>query len=600
MRNKILFALALFCVIAIPTFAQDPSETRGPGAPTAQSPVPDCIQFKKYRDTLTGNVWNSVGLPCSWVNPPDATVNRSIPSGLIGWYPLSEATGVPPSDISGAGNNGSLPGGANNPTGTPQGFVFGGNANPQWFLLPAAINAGGRTYMAYLCQTFPATFFFNNHTFLSSTAANGPVLDFMGLSTGRADWSMAMGQNNVSHFTDTKSQEFVGGCHVYTWEIGPTLDRMFVDQTEVGYAAQVSSAATVGVGGTIDVGRSSQLTQGYFFGTARNLLVWNRQLTTSEVQQVTQTVTQLSKQAGVVNPSPAFGSVPAVECGIDSITAGASTAHPYCDSTSFTPTETVNRFNIGVNGQSMAGFLGYGPQAYVPNIASNAPHNTLVLFGCTNDFTENGTAIPAAATCLGMTREAARVARNYGLKVIVIPMISRTTADTSKNNYDTLLNANWQQFADGYISPTDALLWADGANSNLTYFQVDATHPTQAGQTLIGTYLTNAYNKLYGSNATSYNSTAAATYTLTAADSYLRVTANSTLTLPSCKGYSGTWTVKVNPGLTVTLKTAAAGETIDGVDRSVTGLSLTAGATATVLVVPSAPATATCTWQQTL
>jgi hypothetical protein len=69
MRNKILFTLAILSCIAIPTFAQDPSETRGPGAPTAQSPVPDCIQFKKYRDTLTGDLWQSSGLPCTWVKP---------------------------------------------------------------------------------------------------------------------------------------------------------------------------------------------------------------------------------------------------------------------------------------------------------------------------------------------------------------------------------------------------------------------------------------------------------------------------------------------------------------------------------------------------
>jgi hypothetical protein len=380
----------------IAAIAQGPI-IHGSGDPRTLSPTPNCGYSRFYVDDSTGKLYQAnTGSPCAWSDAFTATVfdaGVTIPSGLIGWYPLTEATGTAPVDISGANNNGSLPGGANNPTGTSLGFVFGGNANPQWFTLPAAINAGGRTYMAYLCQTFPATFFFNNHTFLSSTAANGPVLDFMGLSTSRADWSMAMGQNNVSHFTDTKSQDFVGGCHVYTWEIGPTLDRMFVDQIEVGYAAQISSAATVGVGGTIDVGRSSQLTQGYFFGTARNLLVWNRQLTTLEVQQFTQALTQISKTAGIVNPTPAFGIVPAVECGIDSITAGASTAHPYCDSTSFTPTETVNRFNIGVNGQSMAGFVGFGPQAYVPNIASNAAHNTLVLFGCTNDFTENVTAV---------------------------------------------------------------------------------------------------------------------------------------------------------------------------------------------------------------
>ena len=129
-------------------------------------------------------------------------------------------------------------------------------------------------------------------------------------------------------------------------------------------------------------------------------------------------------------------------------------------------------------------------------------------------------------------------------------------------------------FADSCVGDSDQNLYDDSASANGAYFQSDGTPPTATGQGLLAVYVANAYDKLYGSTESSYNNTSAVTYTMTAADSFLKVGANSTVTLPSCFGNTGSWKVKIGSAFTVRLKTAKPSRTLDGADYSTTGLSL--------------------------
>jgi len=517
----------------------------------------------------------------------------AVPSGLIGWYPLTEPTGTAPVDASGNGNNTTLPGGLNNPTGTPFGWSFstsGNGSTAQWFVLPSTINTTGVTYVAHACPRFLIDY--NNPALVGSNTTGGVVLGFLGATTTKNAWEMSMG---LSGTPVTRTAQISVGCHVFTWVMGAT-DHMYVDGTETTYSAQGSTLANRGIG-TLQVG-TSYVGGGSFSGILRDLWVFNRALTASEIQGFATTANAIAQQQGVQQYYPINSATSSVVCLGDSITVATSLTS-FCSASLLAPTETIAVTNQGLVTYTMAGIAGTAVLESFPSFAANGLHNTATLFACTNDFVTIPNAVTSAAICQGLTVKAATLLRRSGRKVILIPMLSRTAQDTNKNSLDTLYNANWQSIADAYVSPTDANLWADGASANATYFQGDATHPTQAGQNLLGTYVTNAYNKLYGSTATSWNTTAI-DHTITAADSYLIVTANSTQTLPSCKGYSGTWSVKVNPGLTVALKTATAAETIDGTDYSSSGLALTAGTTNAVTVVPAAPATATCTWTKSL
>lgn len=574
--------------------------------------------YQCLNGTLTAiGVTNGGSLAVSGtVTAPASLTSNAMPSGLIAWYPLTEATGITPKDISGNGNNATLPGGSNNPTGSQYGYQFPSDlamGDGHYFILPTAVSSAGLTYAAYLCPPVfnQAPFngvvsnqYYDNFILGASDNASGGLV--LGLQGGTTDAWMMMPSLAISG-TDgsprTKTLDVDTGCHVFIWEVGvsPTVDRLFVDGVEVNYSSQGSSGAALGVGNLrIGYGTGGGMTyHGGFLGTMRDVWVWNRDLTTAEVQAFAATATQIARQQGVQTYAPKNGTTSTVECNGDSITQ-AQGLTSFCSSSLLVPSESIAVNNLGIYNYFMGALLGEGVPQSLTLFNANAPHNTVILFACSNDLTSTNNV--TASSCYSITAATAKRFSNAGFKVILMPMLSRvnggTNMDSLKDSLDALYTANWQTFANYYISPTDANLWADGASANTTYFNSDKTHPTQTGQNLLGTYATNAYNKLYGSTSTSWNTTAASTYTIAAADSYLAVTANSTLTLPDCKGYSGSWSIKVNPGLTVSLKTATAAETLDGVDRSVTGLSLTAGSVTGVVVVPSAPATATCTWRQ--
>lgn len=547
--------------------------------------------------------------------PVPVAITRGLAAEYL--FPASN----PMLDVSGNGNNGILPGGVNNPTATAQGLQFGAST-PQYFSLP--INTGV-TYVATLCMTLanaantsktspnPISNGYQITTLAESSSSAGIQLNLFGNNafTTPGAWTPGMGgaNTNPALYKLTTSPNLVGGCHVFTWIAGtnPTLDRMFIDNNEVSYSTQGSSGAFVGQG-TIFIGGApgGALTNANFYGVIKNLFVYTTVLTDDEVGAM---VNSLKTTIPTIYPNTS--QVNQLVCPGDSITWGQGVTNPFCSATSFTPTETVNITNLGVPGRYMAAIDARAQAEVYPYYSISAGHNTATVFACTNDFALGGRTV---AQCYTDTVADAKALRVMGFKVILVAMLSRTSTSpafdtTFKDPLDLLLNANWSQFADGYISPTDPNGWADGASAGTigtpatvcpgatTFFQ-DCIHPVQTFQTTLGTYLTNAYNKLWGSTATAYNITNAATYTLLPADSYLRVTVNSTLTLPSCTGESGTWTIKVNPSITVTIKTASSAQTIDGTDYSVSGKITGTNSTNVFLVVPSSPTTATCTWTQ--
>jgi lysophospholipase L1-like esterase len=164
-----------------------------------------------------------------------------------------------------------------------------------------------------------------------------------------------------------------------------------------------------------------------------------------------------------------------------------------------TTTETFSIVNVAVSGRTLqqmqeASFLSVDKATSTKN-----RRNVVTIFGGTNNFFFGQTLEETYNSLLAYC--AAR--RKAGLKVIVVTMMSRTgtgaggaTLDSFKNSYNTLIRANWSQFADGMADvAANANLGADGAYANTTYFY-DGIHPTTAGYAIIGPIIATAVNRL--------------------------------------------------------------------------------------------------------
>lgn len=106
----------------------------------------------------------------------------------------------------------------------------------------------------------------------------------------------------------------------------------------------------------------------------------------------------------------------------------------------------------------------------------------------------------------------ARERRAAGFKVIIGTMVSRTgsngngTFDSQKNTYNALIRANWANFADGIADLAgDARLGADGAYSNLTYFQADGIHINDTGAAIVAGIVSTAIDRLTEGNVKDLN-----------------------------------------------------------------------------------------------
>lgn len=102
--------------------------------------------------------------------------------------------------------------------------------------------------------------------------------------------------------------------------------------------------------------------------------------------------------------------------------------------------------------------------------------NICVVWLATNDI-EAGTS-PSDTYALLTQYIAARHAR--GWKVITATMLSRKNIEAQKNTINALILANTAG-ADAIVDFTGTVLGCDLCSTNLTYFDADQVHPTQAG-----------------------------------------------------------------------------------------------------------------------
>ncbi len=536
-------------------------------------------------------------------------------SGLLALYLHNEATGIAPIDYSGQGNNAILPGSSPlYPIGSPYGHSFTGS---QYFNMPTAVSSAATTVITYVCGptiTYSSGPYVNAiPTFMSSNTAGGLAFHMSGIIAGgigsRMAWYPAIGLNtNTTTFRTTfnsSTENASGGCTTLGWAASLSgsgvFDQLYTNSRVIAPSTSGYSGAGIGIG-TLQLGGNSSASPyaaSAFYGTVRVTAIWNRVLSASEFIANSNAIQTLGNSLGINSASQDSTTGDILIGGVDSITYGQNATTP--STTGYFPLGCASMINspiclnLGIAGAYMAEFNGQMSNT-ISSRFRPASRNTLSILGCINDFV---TLFRTPAQCYSDIVSTANQAHKLGFKVIIIAILDRTGQSANHDSLNALLSANWSQFADAYLSGTDPNLYADGANANATWFNsTDKTHPTQLGYTTLGSYFANTYNKLYGSTETNYNTNSAATYTIQAADNYLRVTANSALTLPNCAGYTGSWHIMVNTGLTVTISNAVSSQTINGINYSVVPLALVTGKQSVFISVPSAPATATCTWQQ--
>jgi len=266
----------------------------------------------------------------------------------------------------------------------------------------------------------------------------------------------------------------------------------------------------------------------------------------------------------------------------DSITQGqgaATTGWPE----RLTLNETFTLYNLGVPGITATLLKNATPGVSTLYNAKLAPHKICTIMAGTNDIVA-GTAAQVV-TCMNDLRTMCMRMRSAGFKVIVITQCARIT-NSALSSYNAMIRATWKEFADEIgDSAADPLIGADGASTNLTYFNADQTHPTDAGYIVIAQYISSAINRLtnkFSSGRTNALYAQAGNVTVT------NTVTETTVVGPSATFNSSGWNniVQVGTWLNNTPNVTAMAQTgMLTVGMSVVGTGIAAGTT--ISAIPS-------------
>lgn len=163
----------------------------------------------------------------------------------------------------------------------------------------------------------------------------------------------------------------------------------------------------------------------------------------------------------------------------DSLMMGALASAPpsdYVDVPSFNGIAFA-KSNIAVSGRTLLEIYEKAFDNLNPLFAQAAGINIAVIWGGTNDIGTGATPQVAYSRLKRLSEHL----RSLGWKVIVATMISRVGLDTQKNNFNALIRANYQSFADGIADMSWQPIGLDGAYANTAFFNADQVHLTDAG-----------------------------------------------------------------------------------------------------------------------
>lgn len=501
---------------------------------------------------VTSGTFTATGLSLTLTATPNVTISHaggssggqsSLVANLPGSphvvYTFTDQAGTTVKDSSGNSLNGTInrasDGGNNYWTGT--GLTFGAQSAQTQLAVPAA-NLADQTY----CFAVYIPYYGNT----GQNNINGVL---MMTDTSNHGWSATANfvygagvyQDVVVVNSNTQAalplQETGYHTKCLLFQSGQN-DRLFLDGVEISYQSRSNINAGFQTGNWylgLQTGAQDTITYYYYAS-------WAAVLTPAQIQQASFAMTQAVSARGVPIVPPSIPTaVAALHTQGDSITccAGASTTEWYPSLLSLTATYTV--LNEGMPGFPVMSFAEAARWRDTPSCNSGGSKSLVTIFGGTND----GLFGASAAVTFAAIQADVNILTSYGCQVGVATMLSRTGLDTFKDQLNPLIRtgaANGGYFLIDTASST--FLGADGAYANTTYFNTDQTHPTNAGQVILGALFSNAINA-YGngaaslSNPTVYSSN---TVTMVSGDrvSTIIPTGAATATLPDCLGVTGT------------------------------------------------------------
>jgi lysophospholipase L1-like esterase len=431
---------------------------------------------------------------------------KVIASGLIGDYQFTEGTGTAVADFSGSGNGGTL-NGSPLPTWVATGLRFATDPTNRVDLPITNANAVTvQCAMTVTAGTYQGDPPFAS--FLGSSDSGGAQRIFQTGVYPLGDNPLPAAILKVGGSTYDAVRDMVtpGGACVVSIARGSSIDYCQINGDAV--SGNVNTGAigpTSGLGdlGTLSLGADLGTPYNSFEGTLHRVLIYNRQLSPTELSANYAALRAWAAGRGVanwVNPSSTHTLI-----GLgDSITAGSGAsdyAHSWFAKVVAGTTQLFTDYNLGIPGQTINNYTGTGSfncgiQVYGANFirrirASTASKNVVIVFAGTNDNSFGGT---APGTFAGLVGDVTNIlAIGTDMRVIIVPMLSRTgggmsgSYDVFKNTYNGLITGNSWGSQVTLVDPASCPhLYPDGSSTNLTWF-ADGVHPTDAGHAELAT-----------------------------------------------------------------------------------------------------------------
>lgn len=502
-----------------------------------------------------------------------------VTANLYAQYQMVDASGTTLPDTSGNGNNATLHASA---TISGGGLPLSGSS--QYIIWPSAIATTVKSVQIFYADPPPAVNVGSDPVgypaFFCATG-NSAHLQLIGSSGILNQDGAAIGIPFLWSYTaNSIIVTPLAGTHFLVYNLDATADTAYLDGLPVSFSPSGASSSLF-VTDTYQTGYGCAINAGLSAWSPIILyaLFYTTELTQQQAAQNYAAISGVLSQRGVATTvRPSLSTVNQRVCVGDSLTFGTPTglAISPCAASNLTASNDTYQTSIyGLSGQLASNMRAF-PQAREDAVFSNnAVKNVLQLWAGTNDVSV--ASLTPANTYNYLSQWASHVTKqSYKAAVFLSTMISRTGQDTNKNALNTYLRAqnagvpgsNISMLVDPAALP---VLGADGAYSNLTYFQSDGTHLTPTGYTLVGNLRTHAENMFFGSNYANCDPTIITASTYTAADvdgckQFNTGSNNITYTLYTSIGYTNRIVYACNVSTTGTNSltiTAASGEYIN-------------------------------------
>jgi lysophospholipase L1-like esterase len=546
----------------------------------------------------------------TWISPVGSSAG--IFTTLDTLYDFTNQTGTTVSDKIGV-NSGTL-GGTTLPTWTGNGLAFGPGSN---VALPAALNAEKTFYFSvYLNPISSGTQVYNQFPTLLSSSTGGSGFNLILESPGSVlagitdfTYSPTLYPNALS----TSSPYALSGFGVFTIVCGTgtgNVDHFYWNGTELNYTTQASNCGAQ-TSGNLVLGTSGAApwASAFFPGTFYGFGASSQQHTQAQVQQNVSAFLALASSKGIpITPVALPQATPQLLAIGDSITAGTNGQTPYTSQLTLTNQPAYTISNYGIVGIRLASMLSHEANRGALRCSSQGGPVVALLEGGTNDLYLTNPLSPQQVW--NSAGAWASLMRKAGCTPFMLTMISRTgtgynseTMDALKDSYDALLvqQAKAAGFAGVLDVAANPLLGADGAYNNTTYFQsIDHIHPTTLGNSLMAAAVSNGLNWYFGYNDLNpHGLTTLAGFTMACSDGAIDLsglTAGGNIVLPDCTGASGA-TFRINNPQTAYAVTVTADSSSHPVNGSSSAVTVPAGGSLVLHLVPNPKTTAGWHWE---